>query len=204
MDIKDHHIVSKEKAIEYLSELITDTPLPASIEALSEHEILDICKFVQQVIDQKTAGLDRLFEMMSKTMKYIPNFVIHSMSIKYIAPAIAARITEKLTIKQALGVADGLPLDYSAEVARYSNNHLSAEILSHMKPLQMKKVVYYLARHYPIKLLDIAEQLNESMISSISKYIDYSVYSSIQLQAPKRKAMLAKLQSKIENRKSKI
>lgn len=149
---KDAHL--KAKYIESLDRL-TDDSLPVFIESLSAEHTEVIHTWVNNILEKDRAGVDRLFESMTQTIKYIPNFIIVAITNKYIEPPIAARITAKLKLKQSVGIASSLPAAYIGETAVYLESEYASILLSALPEKQARKIVEFLFQYYPLKVLDI-------------------------------------------------
>ncbi len=144
----------KEKHIEFLEQL-TDGDLPEFIESLNADETELIHTWVSSILEKERAGLDSFFESMSQTFKYIPNFLIIKITNKYIEAPLAARITAKLPLKQAISIASGLSVDYVGEAAVYLENEYAALLLAALPKKQAKQIIEYLFNAHPLKVLDI-------------------------------------------------
>lgn len=158
-------------SLEFLIEL-TEAPTPTFFRELSEPQLDELRNYIECVVNRDQAGLDRLFESMSMMMKFIPNFILHSITPKYIEPSIAARITNKLTVKQALGVTTGLPIDYIGETAVYLESRHAAEILIGLKTSKIKQVIEYVIDKHPPKALDILEHVPDDILIFSLPFID--------------------------------
>jgi len=156
----------KEQHIEYFEQL-TDASLPAFFDSLDEQETEQVRQFIDGVLEKERTGLDSLFESMSQTLKYIPNFILHALTVRYISPPVAARITVKLVLKQALSVADGLPPEFIGETAVYMENDFAAIFLEGLPKKKAKGIVDYLMQAHPLKLLDIFAHTNQNMFKLI-------------------------------------
>ena len=111
--------------------------------------------------------MDGLFQSMSQTMKYIPNFLLQSLAQKFIEPPIAARITVRLTLKQATGVAAGLPPEYVAECALYLDNPYAAEFLSALPKKHRALCIQALMERYPLKALDVLAYADNAVLTQL-------------------------------------
>ncbi len=178
--------------LDYIVEL-TDEPAPAFLDTLSEAQLHELRVYIEAIVKRDEAGLDKLFESMSLMMKFIPNFILHSLTPKYTEPAIAARITNKLTIKQSVGVTAGLPVDYVAETSVYMKPHHAAEILEALKGEKIKAIVEYMIVKHPLKALDISEYLSEKTLKHFAPFAGHFLLNENELSA-KRKAALLRLQ----------
>ena len=177
--------------LDYLAEL-TEIPTPAFIHALPTEQLAQLRQYVEAVVTQDEAGLDKLFESMSMMMKFIPNFILHSLTPKYIEPAIAARITRKLSLKQSLGVCTGLPVDYIAETSVYMQPQKAADIFEGLKKSKADAVAEYMVINHPAKALDILEHSSDEMIKISAQYIDSMQIDENSL-SDKRNLMFTKL-----------
>jgi hypothetical protein len=144
----------KEKHIEFLEKL-TGEALPEFFNDLNAGDTENIHAWISSVIAKERAGLDKLFDAMTHTFKYIPNFILIAITNKYIEAPIAARITEKLSLKQAVSIAGGLSVDYVGETALYLNSQFAAELLAALSKKQAKSVVELLAQKHPLNILDV-------------------------------------------------
>lgn len=176
---------SQQDTLNYLAEL-TGNSTPAFFNALSEKELTELESYVKSVIDRGEAGLDRLFESMSMMMKFIPNFILHAITPKYIEPSIAARITSKLTVKQALGVTTGLPIEYIGDTSAYLESQLAAEILSGIKKNRVEQILAYLVNKHPLKTLDILEHVSKDFIKFAQPLIPVSLSEHTDLSPARR------------------
>ena len=177
---------------DYLLEL-TETPPPAFLSDLSEENLTQLHNFVETIIKQEEEGIDKLFESMSMMMKFIPNFILHSITPKYIEPSIAARITNKLTVKQALGVTSGLPIEYIGDTAAFLDSHHAGNILSGLKTNKIETVIEYVLNKHPLKALDIFEYVTDSMLKVAKPYVDSVCFDEGSLSTARRK-VLSKIQ----------
>lgn len=149
----------KQEHIEFF-ESLSERDLPQALSKMSEANLEAMKDYMEGILEKERAGLDRLFESMSPTMKYIPNFLLVALTKKFIDAPIAARITEKLQMKQAVSVAGGLSSDYVAQVAFYLEADLAAELLQALPKKFAKEVLAELANTHPLCLLDILSHAN--------------------------------------------
>lgn len=166
--------------LDYLIEL-TEAPPPAFFNDLSEENLTQLHNFVETIIKQDEEGLDKLFESMSLMMKFIPNFILHSITPKYIEPSIAARITNKLTVKQALGVTSGLPIEYIGDTAAFLDSHHAGNILSGLKTNKIENVIQYVLKKHPLKALDIFEYVTDSILKIAKPYVNSISFDEVSL-----------------------
>ena len=183
---------SQQDKLNYLAEL-TEVSTPAFFNTLPETELTELVAYVESVVSRGEAGLDRLFESMSMMMKFIPNFILHAITPKYIEPSIAARITSKLTVKQALGVTTGLPIEYIGDTSAYLDNHLAAEILSGIKKNRVEQILVYLINKHPLKALDILEHVPKNLLNIAQPLIPHSLSKQTSLSSA-RQDILEKIQ----------
>lgn len=176
---------NQQESLNYLNEL-TENSTPSFFHKLSEEELIELTNYVVSVVEKDNAGLDSLFESMSMMMKFIPNFILHAITPKYIAPSIAARITSKLNLKQTLGVTSGLPIEYIGDTAAYLDNPLAAEILSGIKQNRIPQVFEYMVKNHPYKALDIFEHVSEDLLKITKPLIPVSLYKETNLSSARQ------------------
>jgi len=166
--------------LNYLAEL-TETSTPPFFNKLSEENLNELRTYVDTVVKKDEAGLDKLFESMSMMMKFIPNFILHSITPKYIEPAIAARITSKLTVKQSLGVTSGLPIEYIGDTAAFLDSKHAADILSGIKKNKIEQIITYVVSNHPLKTLDIFEHVSKDILKIAKPLIQVSTFGEASL-----------------------
>lgn len=168
--------------LDYLIEL-TENDIPSFVNTLSSNDVHELRSYIQEIVNRDEAGLDKLFESMSMMMKFIPNFILHSLTPKYIEPAIAARITNKLTVKQALGVTTGLPIEYIGETSAFMDSRHAADILVGLKHKSLDKVVEYVFQNHPLKALDILEHVSGSALSIAKKHVGSAGFNTASMSS---------------------
>lgn len=165
--------------------------LPAFFYDLNKTDAKELDSWVAAVIARERAGLDKLFDAMTHTFKYIPNFILVAITNKYIEAPIAARITEKLSLKQAVAIATGLSVDYVGETALYLDRSFAAELLEALPKKQAKKIVEFLAQEHPMIVLDVFAYADDSLFRLVKPFpeleqLDYADLSDA------RKSVLAR------------
>lgn len=181
----------KTAALDYLLAL-SEEAAPEFLQQLPAEELESLQHYIEHVVHLKTAGLDRLFESFSIVLKYIPNIVIYKLAPKYTEPSIAAQISEKLTVKQAVGLTSGFELDYLGEITRYMNPQLAATLMQEIKPALADKLTLYAYQHFPLKGLDIACHLPEKSLLRVAELVDpYELNDNLMSQS--RQEVLEKL-----------
>jgi len=183
---------SQQDNLNYLAEL-TETSTPSFFNALSEENLNELKAYIDTVVNQDEAGLDKLFESMSMMMKYIPNFILHSITPKYIEPSIAARITSKLTVKQSLGITSGLPVEYIGDTAAFLDSQHAADILSSIKKNKIEQIIAYVVNNHPLKALDIFEHVSKDILKIAKPLIQSSTFDEASLSNARRE-ILGKVQ----------
>lgn len=154
--------MKKKQLLNHL-ESLANQELPESFYHYEEVELKHIVSFADDVVAFQTAGLDKLFESMSLAMKYIPNFVLVSLTKRFLEAPLAARITQKITIRQAVTVGDALPADYLAKVTIYQEPRLSATILAKLCRPHALDILRILCRSNPLKVLDMYSLLTSEL-----------------------------------------
>lgn len=181
----------KEQHIEFLEQL-TGEALPDFFNHLNTSDTANIHAWVSSVIVKERAGLDKLFDAMTHTFKYIPNFLLIAITNKYIEAPIAARITEKLSLKQAVAIAGGLSADYVGETSLYLESQFAAELLLALPKKQAKQIVESLVHKHPLAVLDVFAYADKKLFNLVKPlaglaHIDQSVLSDL------RKDVLARI-----------
>jgi len=180
--------------LEYLS-TVSDAKLPEFVKDLPQDAVQELREYVNGVVEHETAGLDKFFESISTTMKYIPTFITLSVVKKYVEPPVAARISEKITLKQTLKIANGVSVEYTGEVARFLNNEVAGEILSSLDEKKAKETMEYVAQNYPLKALDVVEYLPEPFLKNMKSILDLNVFEGMDLHTVAREKALEKLKN---------
>ena len=179
---------SQQDNLNYLAELTEISP-PAFFNKLPEEDLNELKEYVDAIVSKSETGLDKLFESMSMMMKFIPNFILHSITPKYIEPSIAARITSKLTVKQSLGVTSGLPVEYIGDTAAYLDSQYAANILSGIKKNKVEQLIDYLMNNHPLKALDIFEYVSADILRIAKPLIRTSTYDEASLSSARREIL---------------
>mgnify|MGYP000001357162 CR=1 FL=1 len=181
----------KEQDLEYLLSL-SEESAPPMFERLSAEELAELKGYVSHVVELKTAGLDKLFESFSIVMKYIPNIILYKLGPKYTEPSIAAQISEKLTVKQAVSLTSGYSIDYLGEITRYMNPEWAAKLMVELKPKLADELTRYSYLHFPLKGLDIARYLPDNWLKKVAKIVDLNSLDG-HIMSPSRQAVIDKL-----------
>ena len=186
--------IPAESDLDYLASK-SERPLPEFMLNLPSGELSDLKDFVENVIFAETAGLDRFFKTVSISMAYIPNFVLHAVTKKYIDPPISAKITKAITLKQAVGVANGLPAEYVVEVAAHQDPETAAEIVENLKPKLRQAIMRLMPERHLLKGLDIAVHLSPKARAELAATYDFSTVDESVIQAPHHLHILEELKN---------
>lgn len=157
----------KETVLAYLESLQDQGACPEVVKELDEQTLLGIKDLVDSILARERAGLDSLFSSMTHTMKFIPNILLQSLTARYIEAPIAARITEKLSTKQAVAVANGLKPEYIAETSRYMSARDAALLLSGMQGKKAAKALGIALESHPEPALALIECLDQSVMKRL-------------------------------------
>jgi hypothetical protein len=144
----------KQQHLEHL-ERLSELPLSESFQSFSEAQLEEVNSLVEEILEKERAGLDRFFESMSQTLKFIPNFIILAITTKYIEPPVAARITVKLPLKNSVAIAKGLSVEYISETAIYMDDEYAASLLTKLPNSQLVNILNKLYEAHPLRILDI-------------------------------------------------
>lgn len=157
----------KQNTLVYLESLIESGEVAEEIRQLDEQTLLAVRQLVDKILERERAGLDSLFSSMTHTMKFIPNMLLQTLTARYIEPPIAARITVKLSNKQAVAVANGLKPDYVADTSRYMPAYEAAKLLAGMQTKKASKAIAYALMHHPQTALAIIECLDQQLFNRL-------------------------------------
>lgn len=181
----------RELQVESL-ERLSESDLPQIIMDLEDEQFFALNQLVDDVLMRERKGFDRFFESISQTLKYIPNFLVLAITNKYIEPPIAARITSKLPIKNAVQIAKGLSVEYICETAVYMEEAYAAELLGRLPKKLSQNVITQLMAGHPLRVLDIFEYA-ESALYKLAPAVGFE-YSEIESDLNEvRKKTLKKL-----------
>ena len=182
---------NKQQNLAGLAQLV-DKQLPDLLHKLDTNEIEELYSWVSVVLEKERAGLDKLFSAMTHTFKYIPNFLLIAITNKYIEAPIAARITERLSLKQAVSIASGLPASYVGETSLYLEHKFSAELLAALPKKLAKNIVECLLEEHHIKVLDVLAFAGEPFLAVVKPLKAFDQIDSSTL-SDSRKSVLSRL-----------
>ncbi len=186
-------MTNKQHLLEHLESLSNDE-LPDRFYSCSEKELQDLVRYANEVVAYQNAGLDKLFESVQLTLKYIPNFVIVSMCKRFLEPPLGARITQKLEMKQVVSIGNQLPATYLAEVSAYQEPRLSADILANLKQQHANRIIRLMCERYPYKVLEVFEYLTDQHQDLVVETINLLLLSTEHLHSANRKAAFKQIQ----------
>lgn len=149
----------------------TKQPVPDVLHELHPTQQKKVITYIENLVSSKTDGLEELYHAISMIVKYIPHFVVIPLMVEHIKPQIAAGVCKKMSVDQATGYANDLPLEYFSEVSRHIENQLMADILGRMKKHRAEKFIHYELQHHLLHMLDIAEHLDERMLETVAKLV---------------------------------
>lgn len=160
---------------------------PPLLSELTHQQVEGVRHLVDSIITREMNGHDKFYESMAMMMKYVPNFILHSIAPKYIEPAIAAKITSNLSLKQILGVTAGMPVEYVGDAAVNMESSLSAEVLSGLKKKMATQVIEYLVSSHPLAMLDILAHSPASTRNLASPLFDHDQLMALGLNPQRQK-----------------
>ena len=163
------HKISMDK-LEHALEW-TKQPVPEVLQELHPTQQKKVITYIEDLVRSKTDGLEELYHAISMIVKYIPHFVVIPLMVEHIKPQIAAGVCKKMSVDQATGYANDLPLEYFSRVSRHIENPLMAEILGKMKKHRAQKFIHHELQHHLLHMLDIAEHLNQRMLEVVAKLV---------------------------------
>lgn len=166
---------------------LTDGEKHPLLSELTHQQVEDVRHLVDSIITRETSGHDKFYESMAMMMKYVPNFILHSIAPKYIEPAIAAKITSNLSLKQILGVTAGMPVEYVGDAAVNMESSLSAEVLGGLKKKMATQVIEYLVSSHPLAMLDILAHSPSTVRTQATRLLDHNQLIDIELNPMRQK-----------------
>lgn len=158
---------NKSSMLEHLARL-EGQKLPDHILDLSKDEVESVVHLVDSILEKERAGLDKFFNSVSQTLKYLPNFLILALTNKYIDAPIAARITSKLPTKQVINIAKGLGARYLGDAAVFMDPEIAALIIKSLPTKNAKGMISYMLDTHPISVLDIFAHADKRMFKLVS------------------------------------
>ncbi len=164
----------------------TSQPLPDVLQELQPSQQQKIINYIDNLVSAKTDGLDELYQAISMIVKYIPHFVVIPLMVEHIRPRIAAGVCQKMSVEQATGYANDLPLEYFSEVSRHIDHMLMAKILGKMKKHHAEKFIHYELQHHLIHLLDVANHLDDRMLKIVARHVTLPEHNDDLVNHPHR------------------
>ncbi len=149
----------------------TNFPVPEVIHELHPRQQEKIATYLHGLVSHKTDGLEDLYDAISKIVKYIPNIVVIPLMTEHIRPNIAASVCKKMSLSQATGYANDLPLEYFGQIALHLEPELMARILDGMKRDKAEQVILHTLKTEPMFMLEISQHLNDRMLKVVARYV---------------------------------
>ena len=184
--------MTKQELMTHL-ESLSNSELPPGMYKYNKQQLVDLVEYADSVCKFQNAGLDKLFDAISQCMKYIPKFVLVSLAKRFLEAPLAARITRRLTLKQAASMGNELAPEYLAEVTFFQEPELSANILGELKSKQAKAILSCLADQHPLKVLDIFCLLPEELQGYSKEVMNESKINREDLHSLARKSSYEKI-----------
>ncbi|MCW8796780.1 MAG: hypothetical protein OQK67_06915 [Chlorobium sp.] len=149
----------------------TNQPMPDVLQELHPSQQRKVINYIDNLVSSKTDGLEELYHAIAMIVKYIPHFVVIPLMVEHIKPQIAAGVCIKMSVDQATGYANELPLEYFSKVSQHIENPLMAEILGKMKKHKAEKFIRYELQHLPAHMLDISRHLDKQKLEIVAKSV---------------------------------
>ncbi len=155
-----------------LNEIVawTNTPVPNILRELPTHQQEQIVEWAREVVNQKTEGLDDLYNAIGMIVKYIPNFMVIPLMVEHIRPQIAAGVCLKMGADQAISYANDLPLEYFSKVSKHIDAVMMAEIIGKMRRNNAEKFIIHELQHHQNRMFEIAEHLERQGLEMVAKH----------------------------------
>lgn len=149
----------------------TNFPVPEVLHELHPTQQEKIASYVHGLVTHKTDGLEELYEAISKIVKYIPNIVVIPLMTEHIRPNIAAEVCNRMSIGQATGYANDLPVEYFCQVSLHLEADMMAEILDRMKRDRAERYILYTLKSEPLFMLEIGNHLNDRILKLVARHV---------------------------------
>ncbi len=149
----------------------SEMPVPEVLHQLPHQEQQEVAAWAKTIVNNKTEGLDDLYNAISMIVKYIPNFMVIPLMVEHIRPRIAAEVCIKMGIDQATGYANDLPLEYFSAVSKHLDAPMMAQILEKMRKHTVEKFIDYELKHHQTRVLDIAIHLDQRILEIVAKLV---------------------------------
>lgn len=172
----DWEKLRREEPLTYLRE-VTSANLPEFTDKLSEAETHQLADLVEDVVRVKTAGLDKFYEGAAAMSRFIPNFILQKMVPHFFEAPLAARVTEKMPVKESIAIAMGLADPYLADVCYALDRDLAVEIFETMKVHKGKKIFRFLMEKYPLKGLELASLFSAGRLRELTNGLPWTRYT---------------------------
>jgi len=171
-------------------ETLTQKTVPKRLQQLDDAALSDLESLLEDILERERAGLDSLFSSMTHTMKYIPNLLLQSLTARYIEPPIAARICEELSVKQSVGVANGLDSAYVSETCSFMSPAYAAELLAAMNKKKARAALVLVVANFPRVAIAVLEHLPPNHLAALVSKNDLQRISNKEL-FEKRDALIS-------------
>jgi len=166
-------MTTKADKLQFLNQCIDEQEaIPSWFKTLDDQQLDELCAYMDHASGKQMHAVDNMMNSMAQSMKYIPNMFLQMMAKKYVEPNLSARLTQKMSMKQVVGLTKGMPIDYIGEVAAcQSDNAYAAEIMAQMKKKDMEPIIKYMCEKHPVKSIDIAAHMNNDLVALAAKYM---------------------------------
>jgi len=164
--MNERHMSDLEQSLAW-----TNLPVPDVLHQLPSHQQVQVVSWANSLVNHKTEGFDDLYSAISMIVKYIPHFMVIPLMVEYIRPQIAAGVCSKMSVDQATGYANDLPLIYFSEVSQHIDALMMAQILEKMKKHHVEKFIHYELQHNQSRMLEIAHHLNRHILEIVAKHV---------------------------------
>lgn len=133
-----------EDLVESLREMwLTDADLGFLLEMDPSH-LERVHGEVRGHLERTRAAEARMYEVMAKTTKFVPNFMVHRLGA-HLSPHVLAGVTEHMDPKTAAGLSKGFDPELLGEIALFLSTTVTAEVTRHAEIDHVLKVVERMA-----------------------------------------------------------
>lgn len=167
---------SREENLHYLDEL-SETDIPEFFENLPDKDLDELKIYLENVVKHKTAGFENLYKVIADNLKYVPNFILHTL-IKPIEAPILAAISPKVEFKELLNLAKEVAIEKVEETFLYVDKKIAAQILMQLKLQRARRIIEYVFQKNPKRILEFSEHLTDKHIYDLLGGLDIAVYET--------------------------
>ncbi len=188
---------SKNENLSYLNGL-HEEGAPDFFENLPEQELAELRAFFDTIIHRKTAGMDKMFEASNTMIKFMPTFLIQTITNRFIEPPIAAKISEQLTVKDTVNLGKSFSIEYVGQVTVYMRTEYACRVMEATEINRAIKTYAHVVRNNKYKALEMAAEFNDVFLRQATRNLSLNDFKT-DFKKPEHRAGFERLQELIGN-----